>query len=106
VDVLDSEGCERDAVVNERVLEGLGRRVRIGFEYQLGPVLLRGRDDRQPAVFTDGEFLLLLKAQDLGIEAKGFVLVVDVDRPLTRAPNGCRPRRNPCGSVSAECRRG
>jgi hypothetical protein len=67
-DVVDTEGRKRDPIVSERVLEGLDRRMSVGFEQQLGPVLLGRRHDRQPAVAAERKLLLLHEAEDLGID--------------------------------------
>jgi hypothetical protein len=51
----------------------------VGLEEQLGSVGRGLRHDGQPLGVADGHVLLRLEAEDVGVEAVGFVLVVDED---------------------------
>jgi hypothetical protein len=64
--------------LKQRLLIRFGRRVVVQRQLQLSAVWLLGRGHRQPAVRALTEIGLLGKAQYLGIEAQGLVLVVDV----------------------------
>src|SRR4051812_42174936 len=78
-DVFDGERRERDAVVDEGLLERLRGRVTIGLEEQLRSVGLVPRRDRQPLGVAERDLRLLLEAENTGIEVESLVLVIDED---------------------------
>src|SRR5580693_5916501 len=78
---LDIVGVEYDrglALLKNRLLIRLRRRVVVQRQLQLSAVRLLGRGHGQPAKWALAEIGLLGKAQYLGIEAQGLVLVVHV----------------------------
>ena len=79
---LDVVGEEHDrglALLEHGLLVGLGRRVVVERELQLGPVGLFRRGHGQPAIRPVAEIGLLGKAQHVGVEAQRLFLVVHID---------------------------
>ena len=89
--VGDGEGGERDAVGDQGVLERLRRRVVVGFEKELDAVRVLGGDDGEPPVLAQRHVVLLLEAEDVGVEAQRLLLVVDEDAGQVD-PHGLPPR--------------
>ena len=72
---LDVVGEEHDrglALLEHGLLVGLGRRVVVERELQLGSVRLVGRGHGQPAKRPVAEIGLLREAQHLGVERRAF----------------------------------
>ena len=96
VDVVDGEGGERDPSSTSVASNGPDRRVlaRPSTSSAVGVV---GRDDREPRVVAEGDVVLLLEAEHLGVEGEGRALVVDEDaaRSSSRSSSfpGLRPVR-------------
>jgi hypothetical protein len=79
VHVMTTKGAEGDPVADERCLKRLGGRMRVGLAHQLGPVWVVSLDDGEPAVLTERDIGLLLEAEDVRVEVKRLVLIVDED---------------------------
>lgn len=77
LDVLDEEGCGRDALGIDEFLVGQGCWVDVWFEEQFQVVGSFWRDDGEPPVVAGWHVLFDDEAQDLGVEGAGFGLVVD-----------------------------
>ena len=76
-DVVHGERRAGDAVADQRRLVGLGGRVGVGLEQQLGAVRIVGRDHRQPPVLAERHVVLDDEAEHVGVEALGLRLIVD-----------------------------
>src|SRR6266568_497505 len=100
LDVIGEEHGRRLALLKYRLLIRFGCGIVVQRQLQFSAIWLLGRDHGQPAIWALTEIGLLGKAQYLGIEAQGLVLVVHVDAgqfdfhlvsPLSRSRFG--PRR-------------
>src|SRR5216684_2173508 len=78
LDVVGEEHSRGLALLRNRLLIRFGRGVVVQRQLQLSAVQLLGRGHGQPAKWALTEIGLLGKAQYLGIEAQGLVLVVHV----------------------------
>ena len=77
LDIINAKGGARNSILNQRRLERLCGRVFIRLEHKLHPVGLFRRDDGEPAVRTQRNIVLQLKAKDVAIEAQRLFLVID-----------------------------
>src|SRR5260370_25715345 len=82
LDVVREEHGRGLALLEERLLVGLGRRVVVALEMQLGAIRLFGRRHSEPAIPPLRNVRLLHEAGHLCVEAQGLVEVVHV--------NGCQ----------------
>src|SRR6202162_299522 len=80
--VREEHGCGL-ALLKERLLVGLGRRVVVARQLQLGAIRLFSRRHGEPAILALRKVRLLYEAGHLRVEAQGLVLVVHV--------YGCQP---------------
>src|ERR1700733_8154420 len=78
LDVVGEEHGRGLVLLKHRLLIRFGCGVAVQRQLQLGAVRLLGRADSQPAIWTLTEIGLLGKAEYLGIEAQGLVLIVHV----------------------------
>lgn len=78
-EIVHGGGRVGDAVADQRLLEGLGGGMPVGFEQQFGAVRIVGRGHGQPPVLAERYVGLLREAEQVGVEPQCFVLVVDVD---------------------------
>jgi hypothetical protein len=76
VNIVNSKRGRGDPLLIHSPLEGHRGRVVAGLKEQLGTFRLFGLDHGQPFEFANWKILFLDKAQDLGVELQGFVLVV------------------------------
>ena len=79
VDVVDGEARVRNAVRDERLLEGACGGVAIGLKEELDAVRLARRDDGKSSRISERDLGLLHEAKDIGVEAQRLLLVVDQD---------------------------
>src|ERR1700722_6641199 len=78
---LDVVGKKHDrglVLLKYGLLVGLGRRVVIERELQLGSVRLVGRGHGQPAIWPVAEIGLLREAEHFGVEAQSLFLVIHI----------------------------
>src|SRR3954469_20949654 len=103
-DVVGGERRERDAIGHECFLEGSGGGVLVRLEDELHAVTVIGRHHGQPRVVANGNVRLLHEPEYLGIEAKGFRLVVDEDAGQVNL-HWLSSLVVPCLSMPARCTR-